>query len=92
MRPAEGCIVDPYVSEDEFRRIHKLRYRGARRHLRRGKRGGSNELLGMFFCPGCNTAMTSSYTLSNKLCGSGYPRKSTRKRYAYAGRGAASAR
>lgn len=83
LRPAEGSIVGPYVSEDEFWRIHKLRYEGERRHLRRGTRGGSNELLGIMMCPGCQTPMTSLYALSNKRCGSGYARKAPRKKYAY---------
>lgn len=83
LRPSDGAIVDPYVSEEEFWRIHQLRYRGDRRHLRRSKRGGSNELIGLVVCPGCGTLMTSLYTLSSKVCGSGYARKAPRKRYGY---------
>jgi DNA invertase Pin-like site-specific DNA recombinase len=83
LRPSEGAIVDPYVSEEEFWRIHELRFRGERRHLRRSKRGGSNELIGIVVCPGCNVLMTSSYSLSSKVNGNGRPRKAPRKRYAY---------
>lgn len=83
LRPSAGAIVDPYVSEEEFWRIHQVRYRGERRHLRRSKRGGSNELMGMVMCPGCSTPMTSSYSLSKKINGNGSVRKVPRKRYAY---------
>ena len=83
LRPSDGAIVDPYISEDEFWRVHQMRYRGNRRHLRRSKRGGSNELIGIVVCPGCQTPMTSLYSISSKVCGSGYARKAPRKRYAY---------
>jgi len=83
LRPSDGAIVDPYISEEEFWRIHQSRYRGDRRHLRRSKRGGSNELVGLVTCPGCQTRMTSLYSISSKVCGSGYARKAPRKRYSY---------
>jgi hypothetical protein len=83
MRPSEGSIVNPYVSEDEFWRIHRLRYEGDRRHLRRSKRGGSNELTGLVYCPACGGPMTSEYGMSKKTGRKGRPREAPIKRYAY---------
>lgn len=87
--PEQGLVVSPeaipqpYIEEVAFWSIWKKRFNKQTRHLTRAKNGASSELTGLVACPECGSTMTTTYSLSSKICGNGKPRKSPRKRYVY---------
>jgi DNA invertase Pin-like site-specific DNA recombinase len=77
------AIPQPYIEEASFWSIWERRFNKQTRHLTRAKNGASSELTGLVVCPSCGSTMTTTYSLSSKICGNGKPRKSPRKRYVY---------
>jgi len=76
-------IRDPYIDEATFWAVQVKRFGRQTRHLRRGANGSVSELSNVLSCPECAGRMVASISISAKLCGSGVPRKSPRKRYVY---------
>ena len=85
-------ILNPYIDEATFWRVQTNRFGRHTRHLQRGANGSVSELSNILVCPQCLGRMVASISISAKLCGSGVPRKSPRKRYVYMKCIAASAR
>jgi DNA invertase Pin-like site-specific DNA recombinase len=77
------AIPQPFIEEASFWSIWQKRFNKQTRHLTRGKNGASCALTGLVVCPDCGTMMTTTYSLSAKICGNGKPRKSPRKKYVY---------
>ena len=80
---APNAIPNPYVTEATFWSTWNKRFNKQTRHLTRAKNGASSELTGLVACPDCSSNLTTTYSLSSKICGNGKPRKSPRKRYVY---------